>query len=187
LPKKNEQSPVGNREALALHLGRWIGAGIPELHFLHNAVILCLLHEGTVFSRRMKGIAVVIKLLKFIIGIIVFLIVICIVGAAYETWNNGPWYTYRNAAGERLIIGQNVRTTYDVYDEQGNRIDTVPGWAFEGAAPNSLIKNSKGELRFKDPQLLPQWMEITNAVLQPFLAAGHFVVDHVMELFGKIT
>jgi hypothetical protein len=126
------------------------------------------------------------KLIKFLIGCVVFFIAFGIVAAAYEQFNGGPWYTMVNASGDRVIMGQNVRTTYQVYDEKGTLIDTVPGWKFENEAPNSLVKDSDGTLHFKSPQQMPQWMEITNTVLQPFLKAGHFVVDNVILFFKQL-
>jgi hypothetical protein len=127
------------------------------------------------------------KLLKFFIGCVVFFLAVSIVVAAYERWNGDAWYSYKNAAGERLIIGQTERTTFQVFDENGNLVDTVPGWQFKGAAPNSYIKDSSGKLRFKTPPVLPKWMEITDTVLQPFLSVGHAIVDNVVNFIVKMT
>jgi hypothetical protein len=126
------------------------------------------------------------KLLKFLIGCVIFVIAFSIVAAAYERIEGGPWYTYVNASGSRVVIGQDVRTSYDVYDEDGNLVDTAPAWKFENEASNSYIRNKDGKLRLKEPVPLPRWMGITNAVLQPFLKLGHFVVDHVVDFFAKL-
>lgn len=127
------------------------------------------------------------KLFKFMLGCVIFFVAFSIVAAAYEQFNGGPWYTFVNASGDRVIMGQDVRTTYQVYDGQGKLIDNVPGWKFESEAPNSLVKDSDGTLHFKNPQQLPVWMKITNTVLQPFLKTGHFIVDNVLIFIRGIT
>ena len=45
------------------------------------------------------------KLLKWILGIVIFILVISIVLAFYENFNGGPWYTYVNFEHERAIVG----------------------------------------------------------------------------------
>lgn len=127
------------------------------------------------------------KLLKFIIGCLAFLLAVGIALAIYEHVMDGPWYMHWNAAGEKVAIGQDVRTTFDVYDEDGNLIDTAPGWEYEGAKPNAYIRGKDGELRLRDPIELPRWMGVSNKLLHPLLLAGHFVVDNIMEFFDRLT
>jgi hypothetical protein len=127
------------------------------------------------------------KLFKFVLGCLVFLFAVGIALAIYEHIIDGPWYMYRNSAGDKVAIGQDVRTTFDVYDEDGSLIDTAPGWEYEGAAPNAYIKGKDGKLRFRDPIDMPQWIDTTDKILHPLLLAGHFVVDYVVDFFGKLT
>jgi hypothetical protein len=126
------------------------------------------------------------KLFKFLMGCVIFLVAFSIVAAAYERFNGGPWYTFVNAGGDRVIMGQDVRTTYNVYNADGKLVDTVPGWKFEDQAPNSYVRDNKGELHYQDPVLFPKWLKITETALYPFLKAGHFIVDNVVNFFKML-
>jgi hypothetical protein len=124
------------------------------------------------------------KLFKFIIGLVIFLLAVGIVGAGYELYSGGPWYTYKNYLDEHVIFGQDVRTTYQVYDESGKLIDTIPAYKFQDEAPNAFIKGSNGVLRDKDPVKLPGWISTTNVVMNPLLKVGHYIDDNVVN-FAK--
>ncbi len=46
-----------------------------------------------------------IRLVKLLLGLVIFVLVFGIILAVYENINNGPWYTYENFTHEQAVIG----------------------------------------------------------------------------------
>jgi hypothetical protein len=46
-----------------------------------------------------------IRLVKVLLGLVIFILVVGIILAVYENINSGPWYTYETFTGEQAVIG----------------------------------------------------------------------------------
>ena len=119
--------------------------------------------------------------LKSVLACLIVLQVFGFAMVSYEVFlNGGPWYVMTDYWGDRVIMGQNDRSTVLIKNKEGDVTGKVTVRAFKNQPENALIDLGDEKYMWEKPPYVPIFIVVFDYTTYPFTVLPRLL----FEIFG---